>query len=594
MWGHSPVMHTVTGHLGQQTRQAIRPAAEPLVFAGTIGLVEPARSGTLNIAVLFASSFGVEDLCSRRFIRTIAENLADRGLTSLRFDYPGTGDALTETGTEPDFKSWADSLGLAADHLKRQSGCAKIVIVAQGIGAPVAAVAAPKISGLAAMVLLAPVTSGRIHVRELSAFLSISVEKLSLRPEAEAEAIAQVALPPGVAAGLKTIDLLKLEKPPADKMLVLARQERTADTQLVEHLQKLGADVTTKPFEGYDRLTINPILAEVPQAIVRQVADWIAALAVPSESASRSTTQSSPVSHSGENYRETPLRFGRNNRLFGITCDPVEGPDATKAQVLLLAAGYERHAGWGSYSARLARDLARQGMSTLRFDCSNVADSPAVEGHEGHVIYTDIQVTDVCEAVDFLAGRSPAPVIAAGRCTGAYLAFRSCLRDPRLKGMVGINPEMFLWPENRPIVSALTEQTQTLKHYGSRFFDLKTLKKALRGEINLARKGRAVGSRLKQHAMRPLSKAIGGVSTRERAVYAAFADLQRRQVPVKILYSPGDIGLEEHAHFFGRGQNRYPAITTEIVTGASHTFQHAHARAAYLDAIFALADAVKT
>ncbi len=590
-------MHTVMGHLGhpgQQARQAIRPAAEPLVFAGTVGLVEPSRTQTRDIAVLFAGSFGVEDLCSRRFIRTIAENLADQGITSLRFDYPGTGDALTQTGTEPDFNSWTDSLGLAADHLKRQSGCERIVIVAQGMGAPVAAVAAPTIPGLAAMVLLAPVTSGRSHVRELAAFLSISVEKLSLRPDAEAEAVAQVALPPGVAAGLKTIDLLKLEKPPADKILVLARQERAADTQLAEHLQSLGADVTTKPFEGYDRLTINPILAEVPQAIVRQVTDWIAALGSPCENkptaASRSTIR---VSHAGEGYRETPLRFGRNNRVFGIACDPAEGPDPTKAQVLLLAAGYERQAGWGSYSARLARDLARAGLSTLRFDCSNVADSPAVEGHEGHVIYTNIQVTDVSEAVDFLESRSTAPIIAAGRCTGAYLAFQSCLRDARLKGMVGINPEMFLWPENRPIVSALTEQTQTLKHYGSRFFDLKTLKKALRGEINLARKGRAVGSRLKQHAMRPLSKAVGGVSTRERAVYAAFADLQRRQVPVKILYSPGDIGLEEHAHFFGRGQNRYPTISTETVTGASHTFQHAHARAAYLEAIFALADVVK-
>ena len=62
---------------------------------------------------------------------------------------------------------------------------------------------------------------------------------------------------------------------------------------------------------------------------------------------------------------------------------------------------------------------------------------------------------------------------------------------------------------------------------------------------------------------------------------------------MNILYSSGDIGLEEHAHFFGRGQNRYPTITTKTVTGASHTFQHAHARAAYLEAIFALADMVE-
>ncbi|MEB2847779.1 alpha/beta hydrolase [Rhizobiales bacterium RZME27] len=583
-------MHTFIGHQGQYAAQATRPAAEPLLFAGSIGLFEPAKGTPRDIAVLIATSFGVEDLCSRRFIRLIAESLGDRGIASLRFDYPGTGDALTDNTSAADFESWTGSLHLAASQLRQQSGCERIVIVAQGIGAPVAI--ASNIPSLAAMVLLAPVTSGRTHVRELSAFLSISVEKLSLRPDSEADAIAQVTLPPGVATGLISINLLKLEAPPAEKILVLARQERAADTQLAEHLQMLGAEVTTKPFEGYDRLTANPLLAEVPQAIVRQVTDWIAALTTILPDIRRDTPQvpSACISHTGDGYRETPLRFGRNNRLLGITCDPAQGPDATKAQVLLLAAGYERQAGWGSYSARLARDLARRGVSTLRFDCSNVADSPAVEGHEGHVIYTDIQVTDVWEAVDFLENRGATSIVAAGRCTGAYLAFQSCLRDPRLKGMVGINPEMFLWPENRPIVSALTEQTQTLKHYGSRFLDLKTLKKALRGEINLARKGRAIGLRLKQHAMRPLSKAVGGISNRERAVYAAFADLQRRNVPVTILYSPDDIGLEEHAHFFGRGKNRYPTITPRTVTGTSHTFQHSHARAAYIDAIVGLVE----
>ena len=69
----------------------------------------------------------------------------------------------------------------------------------------------------------------------------------------------------------------------------------------------------------------------------------------------------------------------------------------------------------GAYIARLARKLAQDGISSLRFDCSNVADSPAVEGHAGHVLYGEIQVVDAIEAIDLMAERSDAPIIAAGR-----------------------------------------------------------------------------------------------------------------------------------------------------------------------------------
>lgn len=559
----------------------------------TIGLFEAAEADARDIAVLFAGAWGVEDLCSHRFIRMLAERFSANGIASLRFDYPGTCDALTDTATSIDLDSWTDSLVTSASLLKQTSGCHRIAIVAQGIGAPLAALAAPYIPGVDAMVLMAPVVSGRTHVRELSAFLHVSAEKLLLRPDIDADAIAEVSLPAEVAAGLRTVDLLKLPSTPAGHILVFARQERPADGLLAGHLKTLGADVTEKPFEGYDRLTVNPLLATVPETVIDQTIAWVSDRASDLPTPKKSVAQPLPTTHGTHEYAETPVRFGRSDRLFGIVCDPAIPAAAPASQVLLLSAGYERQSGWGGYTARLARDLARFGISSLRFDCSNVADSPPVEGHAGQVLYSDIQVVDLREALDFMGARSPAPIIAAGRCTGAYLAFQTALADTRLAGMVGINPEVFIWPQNRPIDSALTQQTQPLKHYGRRFLELRSLKKALKGEINLVRKSAEIGFRLKQHAMRPLSKAIGGLSARERAVYEAFETLQNRQMPVTLLYSPDDIGMEERAHFFGGdGANRYPAITTTVIADATHTFMQKHARAAYLDAIVKMAGSV--
>lgn len=264
-------------------------------------------------------------------------------------------------------------------------------------------------------------------------------------------------------------------------------------------------------------------------------------------------------------------------------------------QVVLLAAGYERQSGWGSAAARMARALALRGIPSLRFDCSNVADSPPVDGHEGQVLYTDIQRADVQEAVDFLTRQSAAPVILAGLCSGAFLAFQTAVRDPRIAGIVGVNPEVFVWPQNRSVDEALRGQVQTLEHYGKRLLQMESLKKALRGDVNVLRKSWEVGTRLKQHVVRPLSKALGGLSARERAVYAGFETLRRRHMPVSLLYSVGDIGLEEFAHFFGEDLDRpngLENLSVDLVPEANHTFMQSHARQRYADAIVALAQRI--
>ncbi|MFT7754887.1 UNVERIFIED_CONTAM: hypothetical protein ODX46_01860, partial [Salmonella enterica subsp. enterica serovar Enteritidis] len=120
-----------------------RAAAQPVVFNQTIGLFQRADSDHPgSTAVLFASPWGLEELCTRKFWRIIAEKLAEKGIPSFRFDWPGTGDALDDGDFSRGLAVWSDALVAGAGLLKDLSGCQRIIVLSQGLGCVVAADAA--------------------------------------------------------------------------------------------------------------------------------------------------------------------------------------------------------------------------------------------------------------------------------------------------------------------------------------------------------------------------------------------------------------------------------------------------------------------
>ncbi len=70
--------------------------------------------------------------------------------------------------------------------------------------------------------------------------------------------------------------------------------------------------------------------------------------------------------------------------------------------------------------------LAAQGISSLRFDGANVADSPPMMGTSQQVLYDISQIIDVEDAVTLLKRYEPqAAILAVGRCSGAHLGFQA-------------------------------------------------------------------------------------------------------------------------------------------------------------------------
>lgn len=137
--------------------------------------------------------------------------------------------------------------------------------------------------------------------------------------------------------------------------------------------------------------------------------------------------------------KEKAVLFGKFNSLVGVVTTP-DAPDGTSRPAIILSnAGLIHRIGPNRIYVKMARVLARQGFTVLRFDLSGAGDSKARPDHMPVEEYT---IDDVLQAMDFLAAAEGSQeFVLGGHCAGAFHSFRTANRDPRVSGVILINPD---------------------------------------------------------------------------------------------------------------------------------------------------------
>ncbi|UXT41891.1 alpha/beta fold hydrolase [Agrobacterium tumefaciens] len=567
--------------------------AHPVSFDGLTGIFHPAlKDVRQRHAVLFVSPWGMEELCSRKFQRVLAERLATCGVASLRFDYLGAGDAFDpdDAGRSAD---WISDARAALNCLKRLSGCAEVVVVAQGLGCLIAAQAFADVAEVGSMALLAPVVSGRAYLRELAMWSSMIDDGLGLRPAqrmTEAGSIAGMAMPAGVADAIRKDNLSNLTAAPARSILALSRPGRVTDADFARHLIAIGGAVEEAEFSGYDDLVSSPTLSKISDDVVNRLVDWVLSQTHAESQVTPQEDFTVNAPQRGCGFVEQPVQFGEGGRLFGIFC----GPDDREvvSSVLLLGAAYDRHAGWGRLSVQMARTLAREGVVSLRFDAANIADSPPVKKVPEQVLYDAAQNDDVAAALDFLGKRGKGPFIAAGRCSGAYLAFNGAIADERIDAVVAVNPVVFHWRKGRSVDEALHKRPRSFGEYSQRFRQGATFKRLISGDVDVASAGLNIVKATIKRLSTKTARLFRRGSEEGRAVYGAFDKLKANDTAVHLLYSDNDDGLEHFQYYFdanGKGLAAYKNVSLTIIPDADHNLSTPEARQIYIDAVKRLA-----
>ncbi len=543
----SPVQAVSATRAGEPA-QTIYRAGQPSPFATCAAIHHPAAG---DVGIVMIPACGYEGFVMTRAWRILAERLAVAGYPVIRFDLPGTGDSLDSLATLDDWHAAVDG---AAEHLTALSGTRRILFLGQSIGAALALEAAKRRGGSAGAVLLAPVLSGRLYLRETAAFAALS-------------GIDGFALPATVAAGLNTLDHTAVTAAPTFA-LVTARPGREADHALAA---RIGAAVL--PYDAFDDAVTDPTTARVPSALFTALAAHLTTH-IPPAPAGHSAASPAPHALVRPGFSETAQRFGPDDRLYGILCQP-HGP-AARAAVLFVNAGRDCHTGWSRITVDHARALAGQGIASFRFGVSATgesADDPARAGEE--LLYSAVHSGDVAIAAKHLAAKGFARIVVTGRCSGGYAALHAARHSPEVAAVVPVNLLRLVWDPRESVADAIRADLRPAGAIALRALDPAVLKRLLKGEVNLvALTGRVVRKLTERLPALPFSPKW----RLERQIHATIATLLGRRIAIRFISSRGDAGSAAIARAIRPFKAASPKISLEFLENADHNLNQPNAR----------------
>lgn len=144
---------------------------------------------------------------------------------------------------------------------------------------------------------------------------------------------------------------------------------------------------------------------------------------------------------------ERPLVLGAEANLVGIIASPTAAATSAKPPppvVIFLNAGVIHRVGPHRLHVKLARRLADRGITSLRLDLSGIGDSRSVPGS---LSFRESSVADTRVAMDRLAADLGATrFVIVGLCSGADNALATAEVDPRVVGLVVLDPPAYVTP----------------------------------------------------------------------------------------------------------------------------------------------------
>jgi exosortase A-associated hydrolase 1 len=265
------------------------------------------------------------------------------------------------------------------------------------------------------------------------------------------------------------------------------------------------------------------------------------------------------------NYQELALKFAcRDDALYGIASVP-ERP--ARRGILVIVGGPQYRVGSHRQFTLLARSLAEQGFAVLRFDYRGMGDSG------GDMRDFEQVDDDLHAAIDsfFAAVPTLEEVVLWGLCDGASAALFYANQDPRVSGLVLLNP----WARSEKGLAKAT-----LKHYyRTRLLDRVMWKKILLLRFDYGAAARSFCGQLATVSSIKRSKQADGGKIQACPSFHSrmHTGLARFQGQVLLVISGADLTAKEFLDMAdGASEWRTlldaPRVTRQTLTPADHTF----------------------
>ncbi|HEU4600867.1 MAG TPA: alpha/beta hydrolase [Steroidobacteraceae bacterium] len=563
------------------------PRPEPL-FLGTPDaplfgwLHRPTPEHSKNIGLVICNPYGYEAICAHRALRRLAVEAAQAGITTLRFDYHGTGDSSGNDLDPARVDAWLSSVHSAIGALRMECGAVPIALAGVRLGASLAMLVASRRGDIDALISVVPVVDGRAYLRELRA-LQIAAGQ---QPDSSCPHVAQEAIGFNLTAetqqSLREMDLTKLSERPAPRTLLFAKSETFGIQALTTRLAALGSTVTLHDPVGYTEMMLDAHEAQVPEALWAMSLAWLQEHLCPAQEAKsppvcHSTLQSQAlIASAGHQVREEAIFIDDDPSAFAIVTSHPALARQPKA-VILLNAGAVHHAGPNRMYVELARRWAREDLVIMRLDLSGLGDSAPRSEAEENIVYSPHANDDVARAVEYLRKRfGTVDVESIGLCSGGYHALKAVSAGVALRRVTLINPLTFFWREGMSTRYPQYRVIADAQRYKKNAFQLSSWLKMIKGQVDMravVRVGLAAVSKLAWRTKRRLARLLRHPLKNDLGF--ELDRLGKRGVALAFVFAIGEPGLEMLESLGGSIVRRLEArnqLQIDMIDNADHTF----------------------
>jgi exosortase A-associated hydrolase 1/exosortase A-associated hydrolase 2 len=569
--------------------KAFRPLFIPTPGGAAFALLHEPPDRAPHTLALHAHAFAEEMNKSRRMVARQAERLAAQGAAVLIVDLPGCGDSageLADTG----WLQWLDTVCAAAAWLRARHGATlPLWLWGHRAGTLLAVQAAAQLAAADTpchLLLWQPVPTGRVALQQflrlkMAAGLqagggdvrSVTEQLRAALARREAVEIAGYRLPAAVADGLAAATLAPPAGVATGRLVWLEVASVGAAGEPPSLLPAAAAPLAAFEAAGWQvqaQAVAGPMFWQTAE--IEDAPALIEATAGALSSSGASTPARAPSVRALNDTTAVPVADGCVEEPVAFSCDGetllglISRPAASPPKdtgVLIVVGGPQYRAGSHRQFVQLARALAAQGHSVLRFDVRGMGDSSGAQ--RSFEALSD----DVAAAVDMLAQREPTVrrIVLWGLCDGASasLIYLDRQPDPRVHGLVLLNP----WVRS----DASLARTQVKHYYRERLLQPEFWRKLLRG---------GVAWQALRGLVSNLRRAAGSHAGQGAAGLAAYQDRMARAWrrftgPSLLVLSGRDYTAREFVEYTAaapawQGLRERPSVQTIEPAEADHTF----------------------
>ncbi len=538
---------------------------KPIAFDGCVGWLHEGYTGQ---GVVLCESLGHEALWTHKLTRALAERLAHDGVTVLRFNYLCAGDSAGDDVDAGRFWGGVADVRRAIETLRAHADVDTLTLVGIRAGTVFAMLAAagPDASArVDSIVALAPVVRGRAYLRELSLVQRQWLDKAP-PPVRQAHCdercmnVLGHRYPADLVNDLETIDLCDIVRDAISLpgAMLLVQTGHDDGPALRAALQARGVAVATEAFAEWPKTMLDSTYSRLPRAAIEAVANWVASrrprraaadLARHAACAAWDENAVAPLEMDGMTERVVAVGA---DRLVGVLCRPAH---ASSRPALLIAntAANPRSAD-GRVGVRLARAMARIGVTTLRVDVNGIGDSgPHAPDEQSGVVYSSAAIDDVAAAAAWLREQGLEDVVALGVCSGAYASLHAAVRSAALTGVIAINLARFVWPAGLTLDTAQKQRRNSARGYWLSMRDWRKWTRLVRERRDLRPILRSLAgnafARLRVPAMALATRV--GWTPRADTPRGLMRTLAQRDVWTLLVYGAFDPGVDDVRRHFG-------------------------------------------